>query len=67
VKRYVDLKRSERSFDVGQLVYLRLQPYKQSTIAVQRALKLSPRFYGQFPVLRRVGKVAYELDLPAEA
>jgi len=67
MKRYADLKRSERSFEIGQLVYLRLQPYRQSTIAVRRSLKLSPRFYGPFPILRKVGQVAYELELPPEA
>ena len=29
MKKYADLRRSERDFEVGQMVYLRLQPYRQ--------------------------------------
>ncbi|WMV42010.1 hypothetical protein MTR67_035395 [Solanum verrucosum] len=28
--------------------------------------KLSPRYVGPYKILKRVGKVAYELELPAE-
>ncbi|WMV24397.1 hypothetical protein MTR67_017782 [Solanum verrucosum] len=28
--------------------------------------KLSPRYIGPYPILKRVGKVSYELDLPNE-
>jgi len=67
MKKFADLKRTEREFEVGQYVYLRLQSYRQSTVAHRRSFKLSPRFYGPFRVLRRVGQVAYELDLLPEA
>jgi hypothetical protein len=67
MKKYADLHRSEQEFEVAQEVYLRLQPYRQTTVAHRRALKLSPRFYGPFRVLHRVGQVAYDLDLPPEA
>jgi len=64
MKKYADLRRSERTFEVGQQVYLRLQPYWQTLMASFQALKLSPCFYGHFSILRKVGAVAYELDLP---
>jgi hypothetical protein len=67
MKKFADLRRSERTLEVNQQVYLRLQPYRQTSVATRRALKLAPRFYGPFTVLRRVGDVAYELDLPTNS
>ena len=49
---------------MGDLVYLHLQPYKQSTLKEKRAEKLKPRFYGPYKVIKCVSKVAYELELP---
>jgi hypothetical protein len=59
-----DRHRVERSFEVGDLVFLRLQPYRQSSLKKSGAEKLKPRFYGPYRVIRRVGEVAYELELP---
>ena len=63
-KIYVDRCKIERSFEVGDLVYLRLQPYRQTSLKQKGAKKLEPRFYGPYKVSRRVGEVAYELELP---
>jgi len=67
MKTQADKHRTEREFQPGDWVFLRLQPYRQKTIALRRNLKLSPRFFGPFKVLRRLGSVAYELDLPSDA
>jgi len=63
-KLYADKGRVERQFEVGDLVYLRLQPYRQSSLKQKGADKLKPRFYGPYSVIRRIGQVAYELELP---
>lgn len=65
-KMYANKHRVERSFEVGDLVFLRLclQPYRQSTLKKSGAEKLKPRFNGPYRILKRVGEVAYELKLP---
>jgi hypothetical protein len=54
----------ERSFEVGDLVFLGLQPYRHSSLKKSGAEKLKPRFYCPYRIMRRVGKVAYELEIP---
>jgi hypothetical protein len=59
-----DRHRIERSFEVGDLVFLRLQAYRQSSLKKSGDEKLKPRFYGPYRIMRRVVEVAYELELP---
>ena len=63
-KLYADRGQVERQFEVGDLIYLRLQPYRQSSLKQKGDEKLKPRFYGPYRVIRRIGQVAYELELP---
>jgi hypothetical protein len=67
MKQQADKHRSEREFEVGDWVFLRLQPYRQISVNVHPSNKLSPRFYGPYKVLERIGYVAYRLDLPPES
>jgi hypothetical protein len=45
-------------------VFLRLQPYKQTSLKVKHCQKLVPKFYGPYTMLKHVGQVAYQLALP---
>ena len=61
---FANQKRVERFFAVGDRVYLRLQPYKQTSVHNKKLGKLALRYYGPFKVLQKIGEVCYKLDLP---
>lgn len=60
-------RRSDRNFTVNDWVYLKLQPYAQSSVAARANHKLAFRYFGPFQVLQRVSEVAYKLALPEHA
>ncbi|KAH0658676.1 hypothetical protein KY285_027214 [Solanum tuberosum] len=45
---YFDLHRTERVFQEGDLVFMKLQPYRQTSLALRKNLKLSSKRYGPF-------------------
>ena len=67
MKLQQDRHRSERSFQIGEWVFLKLQAYRQTSISHRQIPKLAPKFYGPFKVVDKVGTVAYKLELPGEA
>ena len=64
MKHYADAKRDDVSFSVGQWVYVRLRPGRQTSISGHHHPKLSKRFFGPFQIEERIGSVAYRLRLP---
>jgi hypothetical protein len=65
MEKQADQHRFERQFELGDMVFLKLQPYVQSSLAPRSHQKLAFRFFHPFPMLQRVGSVAYKLELPA--
>jgi hypothetical protein len=65
MKGNADKHRTEKEFQVGKAVLLRLQPYAQHSVVNRPFPKLSYKYFGPYPILERIGKVAYLLDLPA--
>nr|ADB85304.1 putative retrotransposon protein [Phyllostachys edulis] len=64
MKHYADKSRTERQFQVGDMVYLKMQPYRLTAFGLRGSLKLRSKFYGPFRVLEKLGTVAYRLQLP---
>ena len=66
MKQQTYQNRNERSFDVGDQVFLQLQPYKQMSLKqAKKDNKLSPKYQGPYKVLQKIGTMAYKLELPA--
>lgn len=64
MKKQADKKRSECQFQVGDMVFVKIQPYVQSTLAARANQKLSFKYYGHFQIISKIGTVAYKLQLP---
>ena len=64
MKQQADQHRSKHTFQVGDMVFLCLQPYKQSSLKDKGNQMLAPNIYGPYTVLQNIGYVAYKLELP---
>ena len=67
MKRQADENRSEREFQLDDWVFLKLQPYVQSSLADRSNQKLAFKYFGPFHIIERIGSVAYKLELPASS
>jgi hypothetical protein len=67
MKQQADQCHSEHQFVEGDQVFLRLQPYKQTSLKVEHYQKLVPKFYGPYTVLKCVGQISYQLDFPSHS
>ncbi|KAL4576251.1 hypothetical protein LXL04_012342 [Taraxacum kok-saghyz] len=64
-KSYADMRRKPLEFQVGDLVLLKVSPWKGMVRFGKRG-KLNSRYIGPFEILARIGPVAYKLKLPQE-
>lgn len=54
MKQLAYQQRSERSFKVGDWVYLKLQPFRENSAAMRSNKKLAPKYYGPCQIEGRV-------------
>ena len=64
MKYYADKYQKKILFQEGELLFLKLNPYKQRSLASKINEKHAWRYYGPYKVVKRVGNFSYRLELP---
>ena len=63
-KIYANNRRRDLEFEVGDMVFLRISPWK-GVLRFGKRGNLSPRYIGPYKIVERTGEVAYRLELPS--
>lgn len=65
MKKYADAKRRDVSFQVGDFVLLSTANIRLPPTPGSESYKLNEKYLGPFKVLKRIGELSYELELPS--
>ncbi|KAE8673195.1 hypothetical protein F3Y22_tig00111807pilonHSYRG00050 [Hibiscus syriacus] len=55
---YNVMQNREQEFQIGDEVYLKLQPYRQTSLALRRNLKLAARYFGPYKIKDIIGLIS---------
>lgn len=64
MRKCANKHRRDVDFQIGDMVFLKQQPYRRRSLAKKLNTKLSPRYYGPYQVVAKIGEVSYRLELP---
>ncbi|KAK8924154.1 hypothetical protein KSP39_PZI019727 [Platanthera zijinensis] len=64
MKKDADKKRQEIAFQKGDLVLLKLHPYRQTSLHKKTCQRFRLRYFGPYKILEQIGSVAFKLELP---
>ncbi|PHT71814.1 hypothetical protein T459_22599 [Capsicum annuum] len=67
MKLLADKSRKNTVLEVGDWAYVKLKPFKQNALRLQQDHKLGRHYFGPYQVLKRIGSVAYRLELSESA
>ncbi|MCI13118.1 hypothetical protein A2U01_0034232, partial [Trifolium medium] len=64
MRNQADKKRTDRSFVCGEWVFVKLRAHRQQSVVTRINAKLAAKYYGPYPIIEKIGAVAYRLKLP---
>ncbi|CAI8617039.1 unnamed protein product [Vicia faba] len=67
MEKQANIKRIPFTFNVGDQVLLKHQPYRQQIVTRRTSEKLTKIYFGPFQIINRVEEVAFMLDLPSSS
>ncbi|KAL8103482.1 hypothetical protein AgCh_027899 [Apium graveolens] len=63
MKTTTDKHQTDKSFGIGDLVLVKLQPYRQNSVVSRPFHKLSKRYFGPFPILSKIEAAENEREV----
>ena len=63
MKQLADKRRPDKAFEIGDLVFVKLLPYRQVSVVFRSSAKLAPKYYGPYAIIDKIGSVAYKIQL----
>jgi hypothetical protein len=67
MKEHHNKQQRAKSFDIDEWIWLRLQHHAATGITPLKLSKLSPRYFGPYKIIEKIGDVAYRLQLSEKA
>lgn len=61
---YANKHRLEWQFEKGDDIFPKLQAFRQNSIKDTRDNKFVPKYYGPYQIVKKIGSVSYQLQLP---
>jgi hypothetical protein len=67
MKKKANQHHSKLHFEEEDQGFLHLQPYMQTSLKDNHHDKLAPNFFGPYNILKRIGLMDYNLELPSHS